>query len=464
MRQVLLISLLLFVATRWPPLTINNQGIATSGDLNPSRIWTSPSKCRLWLDTAKLKAKITHHGFTSVLQSACVSTIARGARYGNSQQAIYQSLRSQMTMLDKPSFPARLENEPTSQLMMLGFTAAQTSRIVSYFVSRRLTLSSQNVTIWLQLLRTLNVGQPCVTAAKFPIILAHQAEHFECNASAVVTWMLSIGLAAADIPQYISKCAMLLIIPYETVEDVAEWLRSELGWSSSMVAMGLAKFPQFFGLSPTRSLGPKLAWFKSKGVCTSTVSQALSGNPQLFGYSIARNESQMAALQAIGLSQLEVIELISKRPSVLMRDTCSHTTQAKVCFLTTVMGKKVQELLNCSEYLTYSLGERIGPRWAFHSHHCPGKPFKLNYRLKPSDPSFVNGLLSMSLKAECVHTGCSHLQLFEAFKVQWKERKGTAGDSLSHSAPPDAAAKDETLINFSSNTCRWEVSISKKRC
>lgn len=219
---------------------------------------------------------------------------------------------------------------------------------------------------------------------------------------------------------------MLLKLPHKNAALVALWLSSELGWSSHMVVVILTKCPQLFGLNPAATLGVKAVWFRSQGFETEVLSKMLYLHPQLLGYTIKRNESQLSALQALGLSKPQVAEMVRTCPVLLIRDISSDVTQAKIRFLTQVMGKSVQELSVCPGFLALSLVDRTGPRWAFHSLYCPGKPFILSTRLKCTELDFVRRLPSSYLDTECDSQGKSRLQLFRSFTAQWKEGEGRA--------------------------------------
>lgn len=307
--------------------------------------------------------------------------------------------------------------------MQLGFSLPQAKRLLLFFSSQKRHLSITTTQLWLQLLRRHNLEQPLDVAAKFPIILLSYNQSVESNAAVVVTWLLSLGLAQADVCQLLGRCPMLLKLPHETTALVAAWLSNELGWSSRMVNKTLTHCPKLFSSSPAHTLGPKLAWFESHGFSAETTSKMLYLHPQLFECSISRNKAQLAALQALGLPLSDVADMVRKHPSLLIRNISSDTTQAKVRFLTEVMGKQVHELKICTAYLTYSLAARIGPRWDFYSLHCPNKFFNLSTRLQHANQEFAKRLQSKTLDAECTLRGLSRLQLFEEVLAKWVERK-----------------------------------------
>lgn len=310
-----------------------------------------------------------------------------------------------------------------SQLVQLGFDVHQAERVLSFFCVQKRNVNIENLFHWLQLLHTLNVGQSFETAARCPSILTHRAESASRNATAIVTWMSSIGLTDTEIPQIFRTCPMLITIPQATAEQVAAWLTSDLGWSSSMVVRLMRKRPSFFAFSSVDTLRPKLVFF-SQHFSIQQISNALFIQPRLFDTTIAHNQSQVLSLQAIGLSQFQVAEMIRKMPGLLLRDIAGDVTQAKVRFLTQIIRQPVQEMLKFPAFLTLSLANRIGPRWAFHSLYSPDQPFNLNTRLSPTDINFTHRLQSPSLDAECVLTGMGRLQIFERFAAQWQEREG----------------------------------------
>lgn len=112
-----------------------------------------------------------------------------------------------------------------------------------------------------------------------------------------------------------------------------------------------------------------------------------------------------------------------KMPTVLGLAVSGKLQQDKLTFLPLVMHKSILEL-NCSAFLTYSLFNRIGPRWVFHTIHCSDQPFNLSSKLCPADETYVQAckISPISpLDAECHSRGMTRLQLYQEIKVQWQQ-------------------------------------------
>lgn len=271
-----------------------------------------------------------------------------------------------------------------AQLIELGFTVDQAKRLLSFFASRRTSLSVENVSAWLKLLHRYHVVDTYQTASKHPIILASRAARAAANAEGVVEWFSSLGMAPGPQAALLGKYPMLLNVPSSTASAATEWFGSQLTWSSSKVVCVLTQYPDLFNHS-CENLQVKLAWFLSNGLR---------------------------------------IDMISRKPHLLRRNLFSIVNQTKVRFLTQVMMKDVVEMERGATFLTYSLLERTGPRWAFHSKHCSHQSFCLSTRLNPIDEDFVQQLPSSSLDAECASRRMTRMQLFEECKTSWQQGEG----------------------------------------
>lgn len=410
-------------------LLIGPKGTINPGHFTPSRhsdVLCSPSS-RRQLHFAAMSGKAHSPGIRSLQHPACLMTATKSTHKNRSwHEAFFLFLCLHTTRAVKLSEP---ENSHSSlslelQLMQLGFTLPQAQRILRFFSIQKRCLSITTTQLWLQMLRTHNLEQPLEVAAAFPIILISYPQSVESNATAFIAWLCSLGLDKAGIAQLVSKSPMLLKIPHRNALLVAAWLSTELRWSRKMVITTLTKFPHLFSLSVAENLVHKLAWFVSKGYNTPTISKMIYLHPQLLGYSIARNKSQMLALQAMSFSQPQVAEMVGNLPTLLMLNIASGVTQAKVRFLTQLQGRSIQEILWFPRYLSFSLADRIGPRWAFFSLYCPGQNFNLMTRLCPTDNNFTRRLQSPNLNAECTRQSLSRLQLFVSFKANWKGNEG----------------------------------------
>lgn len=307
----------------------------------------------------------------------------------------------------------------------LGLTDKQAARVLAYLSSQGRSFNIHNTRLWFKLLHKFRVRQPLEVISRHPIILHNRADKIGENAEVVVLWMSSMGLTPSQIAESLGCVPKLLCIPHQTAAAVAAWFSHELGWSGSMIAAMLVKYPQLFGLSVVDNLASKKAWYVEQGFSNKSLSKALFSTPSLFTCSIERNNTQFAALQALGLSKLQVSDMIQKAPTLLSLSINGPNTQAKIKFLTLVMGRQVDDMWLFRKFLTYSLFERIGPRWSFHSRHCPtSQAFHLSTELKQTDKDFAERMVSASLNAECVSRGKTCLQLFDEHRIKWQEGEG----------------------------------------
>lgn len=311
-----------------------------------------------------------------------------------------------------------------SCLRQLGLSDQQAAAVLTYYTRRCLRVNTANVALWLQLLRSHGVERPVDVVAGFPIILESRADNVTANAAAVVQWLSDKELTQACIAELLCRQPKLLCIPSTNFEEMSVWLRCVLGWTDSMVTNVLVRHARLFGSNPLINLAPKLPWFYAIGFSSDKLSKVLYRNPALLSVTTARNERQLSALQATGLTLLQSLGMVRKQPQLLTLNIAGPNIQAKLCFLTHVMGKQVTEILNFPAYLTYSLFSRIGPRWAFHSVHLQGKNFNLSMNLTPSDEQFATGMKSCHLDTECSSCGMTRLQLYQRFISQWQLGEG----------------------------------------
>lgn len=349
------------------------------------------------------------------------------------------------------------KSDKQSQLLQEGFTFIQAARILSYLSNRKRPLDIENVRQWLQLLRKNHVQKPLSAMAKCPIIIEHRAHKVQVKAAAVAQWMQQKELTTVKFGQILSKWPALLVMTFANLEAVEAWLSSELNWTSKQTGRAFATFPQLFGLSPA-NLACKLAWFIDKGCSNHKMSRVLLSQPYLMSYTAARNETQWSDLLAAGLTQTQVAEAVVKMPHIVGLRVASDINQAKLRFLVQGMGKEISELVRCPGYLSCSLFKRVGPRWAFHSLHCPGQRFTLSTQLAPKVEGWLHQMSSSSMDAECIARGMTRAQLYQEHTLQWqrgegqkwnfekvvKPSKGTAADDASAGqSVADTAPVDE---------------------
>lgn len=309
------------------------------------------------------------------------------------------------------------------ELQQLGFSAAQASQLLNSYTVQQIC-GVDNVQQWLQLLQSFGVQHPIQVAAKFPIIFKSQTESVAANAAEVVQWMFEKGLTAEEVARVITTKPMILVIPHTTLEATDAWVQSKFEWSTSKVATLLARNSTLFCLSAVNNLAPKLAWLVSKGVRQERVGMTLYTTPALFNCSIEHFESQWSELLSMGFSELEVVEMVSKKLELLMRNFGGGVMRDKVRFLTLVMQRSVSALVVCPNFLKYDLYQRMGPRWSFFALHCPGQEFVISTNFNPPDEQFAERLRSSSLDAECRLRCISQLQLFLEHKVWWQKGEG----------------------------------------
>lgn len=315
-----------------------------------------------------------------------------------------------------------------SALRQLRFTDKQAAHSLSYLSSQKRNVNIENIRRWLELLRMCDVKRSNEVLSTHPILLSNLADNSADNAGVVVQWIASMGLTSSETAQLLGRRPMLLTIPLANALEVTAWLTRELGWNGDRISRVLIQFPQLFGLNPRDNLTPKLSWWMEQGFSRETLSRVFLTYTPLFSSSIQRNIFQMSALQTFGLPRSQVSNMVQQAPALLNLNINGQNVQAKVRFLIEVMGKKVDDMCVCPNFLTFSLFHTIGPRWSFHNRHClSSRPFNLGTKLKCSDKHFAEHMASPSLDAESISRSMTCLQLYEEHRIQWQQSEGMLG-------------------------------------
>lgn len=373
-------------------------------------------------------SRSTSRSSTSFLQQrASITTSIIPRQLGKqSLNAVRTTQYLLSTKAGPDSVPDQLSHK--SKLVELGFTEEEAARVISYHTSRKLHVNIQNVQAWLQLLHRHHVEFACQVVSKRPLILTSKAVTAAINAEGIMEWLSKLGVEPNVVPSLISEVPMLLTVRHATPAAVTEWLHTKLSWTSSTVIVALKRHPQLFGYSPHDNLDTKLAWFLSKGFSIESISKALATTPSLFNNKIEHNESQLSAMQGLGLSLPQVLKMVRQRPQLLRCGFSGLNVQTKVHFLTQVMNKSIQELLSCTPFLRYSLFNNIGPRWAFHSLYSQDQPFTLSSKLNCGEARYSRQLVSSTLDEDCISRGLTRLQVYQEFKAHWQLEEGKKWD------------------------------------
>lgn len=378
-----------------------------------------------------------------------------------------QTAHSLSTAVAKRS-PSQLSDQASADkaaLLSAGFNDKQATRMLKYF---GILFKLDNALQWLQIMQKLGVKQPFEAVSKRPDILEGRADRLQTRIQECVAWLSSSGLNNIQIAQVIGKWPRLLRVNPANMTAVAAWLSSELGWGPEKISEILMKSPILFGLSPSKNFTHKLCWFKSQGFTTTRLSRALFTTPALFHSTIERNKATLLALQALGLSQPEVATMVMQVPTLLNRNISGPIVQAKVRFLTEVMGKTTQDLAVCPVVLTRSLSNRIGPRWAFWARHFLGTPFTLS-SLSATDIQFAISVASCpSVLAECVGRGVTPLQYLIEFTTEWQVGDGRewchVEEEGANKESEDPAVEESEADHFHDNDSSADVAEAGSLC
>lgn len=319
------------------------------------------------------------------------------------------------------------DSEGTVLLLDEGFTGEEAAKIESRSIGMDSDNKIANVRLWMEMRVNPHVVQPTEVSAKQFIVMKNLAEmSADDDAASIVQWMLSLHLQPDEVAKIIARFPPHLNTLAANMLSVDAWLRTELDFNDGMISTALGKYPRFFTFRLS-SLALRVAWFRSKGFSQALIRRIFTTHYGLLATTVQHYDSQLLVLQALGLSEDQAVALVVKTPTVLSLELSCENQQAKLRFLTQVMGKSILELEMCSGFLTYSM-ERIATRWAFFNLHCSDQPqLKLGQLLQMADAKFTDGpalCSSLSLRHECNSGGLARLEVFHKFVSQWKEGEG----------------------------------------
>ncbi|MEW5298209.1 MAG: hypothetical protein WDW36_001359 [Sanguina aurantia] len=332
----------------------------------------------------------------------------------------------------------------TAQLTELGCTPKQVSRVLSTLAAKGHPFDFQTAERWLQILSRYGVPDPLLALVNNALLLQTRPEEGRDNAPAVTAWVAGMGLTQAELGETLARYPQLLCLRHtDATEAVSQWLTRELGWDGRQIVKALHAFPPLFACSPAEDLTPRLKWFFNHGFHVAAVGRAMLETPDLFSSSIAHYESQLSALQALGLTPSQVQTMVLKEPSLFTTSVTGEVMQLKVRFLVEVMGKQVADLVNCPVYLLRSLKGCIGPRWAFAAQYGTHLDYQLSARLRMTDRQFAEAARSTKLNGEFKSRAVTRIQVYSEFKIRWQQGAGKGWCGVVKEETAAAAAVQE---------------------
>lgn len=305
-------------------------------------------------------------------------------------------------------------------LIQEGFSNSEATRFLRLRSAGAL-LNQSHALSWLETLKELKVDNPTAAMASCPVILDTTPFTLQTNSVTMLAWMKSLGMSSDQIRAVVSKWPKLLATNSTSITATATWFKHSFDWETSNIVQALSKNPAMFSVTPA-TLEKKVVWFKTVGLTQQKLSVVLSRLPALLTCSVHRNQAQLASLQAMGLSKLDVFKMVRLHPALFCYNLGGGIMQAKLRFLTHVMGRLPQEVVTFPCFFSYSLCQRIGPRWEFFTKYAPGSTFNLSSRLTPTDMVFAKQFPSPLLDAECALRKTNRLQIFQEYLAAWRER------------------------------------------
>ncbi|KAJ4834300.1 hypothetical protein Tsubulata_034313, partial [Turnera subulata] len=212
------------------------------------------------------------------------------------------------------------------------------------------------------------------------------------NLAPTVVHLESLGVKRSLWPKILCHHPSILSFSRQKIEATVTFLL-DMGVSAKDIGKVLYRCPQMFSFSIDDKLRPMVEYFTSFGV---DVAILLRRNPQLFKLSIESNFNHVTQyFLAKGFSVEELGAMISSCGSFYWYSLAKNLAPKWEFFLT--MGYPREQLVKFPHYFSYSLEERIKPRYYIVKKH--GLDMKLDRMLTLTDPAFEKTLKKLKEKS-----------------------------------------------------------------
>ncbi|CAN8233776.1 unnamed protein product [Cochlearia groenlandica] len=171
-----------------------------------------------------------------------------------------------------------------------------------------------------------------------------------------------LGVRNKRMGKVIPKRPQLLLCKPQEFLKVVSFLE-DLGFEKEIVGQILCRCPEIFGCNIDKTLQKKLIFLTSFGVSSTHFPRIIKKYPEFLIYDAEKTVlPRLKYLMKIGISERELAFMIRKF-SPLLGYSIDKVLRPKLEFLMNSMEKPVKEVIDYPRYFSYSLEERIKPRF-----------------------------------------------------------------------------------------------------
>lgn len=172
-----------------------------------------------------------------------------------------------------------------------------------------------------------------------------------------------LGVRKAALGKVICTSPQLLYRKPEEFQKVVSFLLDDLGLPEDHLAQVLVRCPKIFAGSIENTFQKKVEFLTKLGIRTTALPGVIKKNPEFLLSDVDRNViPRLAYLMQFGLSTREIASMVA-RFSPLLTYSIKLVLRPKLDFLLNIMGKPVSEVVRFPRYFSYSLENKIKPRF-----------------------------------------------------------------------------------------------------
>ncbi|XAR59974.1 hypothetical protein NMG60_11033176 [Bertholletia excelsa] len=171
-----------------------------------------------------------------------------------------------------------------------------------------------------------------------------------------------LGVRNKNLGQVIATSPQLLLRKPQEFVQVVLFLK-DLGLEDQLIGRILGRCPEIFTSSIAKTLNNKLTFLTTIGVSKSHFPRIIRKYPELFVCDVHRAMlPRMKYLMETGLSKRDIAFMVRKF-SPLLGYSIQEVLRPKLEFLVNTMRKPVKDVVDYPRYFSYSLEEKIKPRY-----------------------------------------------------------------------------------------------------
>ena len=259
------------------------------------------------------------------------------------------------------------------------------ARILSYDPKKKIAET-------VQFLLELGVKQQDVAKilARFPPIVGYSIEN---KMIPIMQFLNGIGISGSQFGRILTRSPSIIGCSIEEkLKPTVEYLNKVLGIPLQEFSAIVSRHPQILGLSVRDNLQRTVMYYESMGLTKEDIALLVRKQPAVLSYSVENNlKLKVKFLNGCGFTDEQLAIMIKRCPGVLSASITTNLIR-KIEYLQMVMEGELEELVEFPHYVTYSLNQRIKPRFTLLQEQ--GLRPKLSAWLPPNDEVFAKRFLS----------------------------------------------------------------------